>query len=319
MISAATGAHWIVGRLMERIDGVWGRRLGKALPVLFISLLLLGGVWRLSYWATMLGTNTREVQDIDVAIGEWLAANTHPDSLIAVDDIGAIAYISGRRIVDMNGLVSPEVWPATRAAEGLPRSQILTRILSRAQPDSMAAFPLWRWDIAMNAAVSRPTHHVQTDTHTIIFQQDAFVYETTWPYVSEADPEYIVEATFGEGIGLIGYDLAAADPLELILYWESLTAVLNSYDVFIHLLDEDGEIIAQADRKPLDGLAATNVWQPGDIIRDPLSIPLPTDTPSGSYELRVGVYSRDSGERLSVEGGESTNNALILEPVVIPE
>ena len=78
-----------------------------------------GGARRLSDWAQMLGNNTREIEEIDVALGHWLAANTPPDSLIALDDIGAITYISGRRILDMNGLVSPEVWPALAVEEGL--------------------------------------------------------------------------------------------------------------------------------------------------------------------------------------------------------
>ena len=56
----------------------------------------MGGAQRLSYWADMLGTNTKEIEEIDVALGHWLAENTPQDALIAVDDIGAIAYISGR-------------------------------------------------------------------------------------------------------------------------------------------------------------------------------------------------------------------------------
>lgn len=318
MVAAAVGACWIVGRVTERANGIWSDRLGKAVPALFILLLLLGGSWRISYWATMLGNNTREVQDIDVALGMWLAENTPPDSVIAVDDIGAIAYISGRRIVDMNGLVSPEVWPATRAVEGLPRSQILTRILSQEQPEYMAAFPLWRWDMVTNTAVAQPLYQVRTDTQTIIFQQDAFVYETTWPYLAEADPQHDVRAKFGEGIELLGYDIEVGNPMQLVFYWQSETAVPDSYDVFVHLLDEQGEIVAQVDRKPVDGLVATDIWQPGDIIRDPVSLPLPADLPAGSYEMQLGVYLRESGERIPVDDLGASGNALLLEPVIIP-
>ena len=318
MVAAATGAHWVVCKITARRQEPWRRRLRLALPILLIGLLLLGGVNRLPYWAEMLGNNTREVQDIDVALGEWLAEQTRAESLIAVDDIGAIAFLSGRRIVDMNGLVSPEVWPATRAAEGLPRSQILTRILSESQPEYMAAFPLWRWDMVTNRAVARPIKHVQTETHTIIFQQDAYVYEMVWPYVAEANPQNYVGATFGEGISLMGYDLVVTNPSEMVLYWESQATVSESYDVFIHLIDEEGEIVAQADRKPVDGLAATDAWQPGDIVRDPVTIPLSDNLPAGEYELRIGVYLKENGQRLTVTGGEASDNALRLETVVIP-
>ena len=43
--------------------------------------------------------------------GEWLAANTPPDALVATPDIGAVAYYSDRRVLDLGGLVSPRIVP----------------------------------------------------------------------------------------------------------------------------------------------------------------------------------------------------------------
>jgi arabinofuranosyltransferase len=43
--------------------------------------------------------------------GEWLAANTPVDALVATPDIGAIAYYSDRRVLDLGGLVSPGIEP----------------------------------------------------------------------------------------------------------------------------------------------------------------------------------------------------------------
>lgn len=315
MVAAAVGATWLVGRFETRQWTVVGRRLTRLpspLAALLVALVALGSLWQLNTWAMMLGTNTQEILDIDVALGEWLAANTPPDALVAVDDIGAIAFISQRRIVDMNGLVSPEVWPAVRAPEGLARSQLLTRILSQSRPAYMAAFPLWRWDIVTNAPVAEPLYRVETATHTIIFQPEAAVYAMTWPYLEEATPQNRVDATFGEAIGLLGYDLAVDESLDLTLYWQSETAVDQSYDVFVHVVDAAGDIVAQADRPPVGGLAATDVWQPGDLVRDPLTIALPADLPPGRYEIRVGLYQRESGARLPVRGAAATADALPL-------
>ena len=266
----------------------------------------------------MLGTNIKEIQEIDIALGRWIAENTPQEALIAVDDIGAISYISERQIVDMNGLVSPEVWPALQADEGLPRDQVLTRILSEVDPDFMAAFPLWRWNIASNPAVAQPVHHVQTGSHTIIFQQDAYVYETTWPYLNTADPQTSQTAHFGDGLKLAGYDLHVEDPLETVLYWQSAALVDEDYDVFVHLRDKAGNIAAQSDRQPLAGLAPTSLWQKGDIIRDPILLPLPADLAAGEYDLLLGVYLRETGERLSLSGAPALDNALLLESLTIP-
>ena len=76
----------------------------------------------------------------------------------------------------------------------------------------MAAFPLCVGLLPRNSAVSQPIHHVHTDTHTIIFQQDAMVYRSTWPYINEWKPEQAPPATFGEGIQLLGYELLPERP-----------------------------------------------------------------------------------------------------------
>ncbi len=44
-----------------------------------------------------------------VGMGEWLAEHSAPDALVATPDIGAIGFTSGRRILDLGGLVTPEI------------------------------------------------------------------------------------------------------------------------------------------------------------------------------------------------------------------
>jgi len=41
--------------------------------------------------------------------GEWFAANTRPDAVIAAPDIGALGYLGRRRVVDLAGLVTPQM------------------------------------------------------------------------------------------------------------------------------------------------------------------------------------------------------------------
>ena len=56
----------------------------------------------------------RDVEVIDsemVAVARWLAENSEPDDLVAAHDIGAIGYYAERPILDLAGLISPEVIP----------------------------------------------------------------------------------------------------------------------------------------------------------------------------------------------------------------
>ncbi|WP_420628345.1 hypothetical protein [Candidatus Leptofilum sp.] len=54
-----------------------------------------------------------------VAVAGWLADNTPPDALIASHDIGAIGYFAERPLLDLAGLISPEVIPLLESEEAL--------------------------------------------------------------------------------------------------------------------------------------------------------------------------------------------------------
>ena len=51
---------------------------------------------------------TRHISIRQVAAAKWLKANTPEDAIIATHDVGAIAYYSERKILDVAGLISPE-------------------------------------------------------------------------------------------------------------------------------------------------------------------------------------------------------------------
>lgn len=308
IIVAAVGWYW----LLER----WPQRKAVLAPVLAL-LLIVAGLWHLPYWARMLGHNTNEILQVDVAMGHWLADNTPADALIAVDDIGAIVFISQRRVLDLNGLVSPEMWPVIRGEpRGRPRNEAKARLLSQLQPDYLAVFPLWHWEIATNGQVVEPLAQFLTGTNTGIGEQEAIVYRAHWPYLSEAKPAFALEALFGDAIRLLGYDLSlpanGAEPLVLTLYWHSLAAVELGYDVFIHVLDRDGQIVAQSDSEPVMALAPTHRWQPGDVVRDRHSFFLPPEAAPGTYHVQAGMFERNTGARLTAVATNVTDNAVYL-------
>lgn len=313
MIAAALGAAWLA-------QSRWGRSLiiSPAARATFLLLLIcLGGAWRLPYWAGMLGHNSNEILEIDVALGHWLAENTPPDAFIAVDDIGAITFLSQRRILDLNGLVSPEMWPIIRGeAEGRPRNEAAARLLSTLEPDYLVIFPLWHWEIATNPIIATPIHRVSVDTHSIIFGQEAFVYQMIWPYRLAAAPQVEMPAYLGSQIKLLGYDFTPPQTtdnlLAITLYWQSISLATEGYDVFIHILDENNQIVTQVDSEPVATLAPTHRWQPGDIIWDPYTLLLPSDLPNGTYRITMGMFLRDSGERLPITHPLANHNALQL-------
>jgi hypothetical protein len=131
-----------------------------------------------------------------------------------------------------------------------------------------------------------------------------------------------LEASLGDSVLLRGYDLtvpqASGGDLEVTLYWQARGRVPGSYKVFVHLVDEAGRTVAQADAVPADGLAPTESWQPGEIISDKHLLGAPGP---GRYRLLVGLYDPGTGERLpalDATGRPIPENAVPLGDVEAP-
>lgn len=86
--------------------------------------------------------------------------------------------------------------------------------------------------------------------------------------------------------------------LRLELEWESLVASDESFHVFVHLVDESGQRIAQRDGQPVLWMRPTSSWVPGETIVDRYAFLLGDDLAPGSYTLRVGLYRPKDGVRL---------------------
>jgi len=94
------------------------------------------------------------------------------------------------------------------------------------------------------------------------------------------------------------------DILQLSLHWQADQTPQGNYTVFVQLLDASGQVVAQRDRWPGDGLFPTAAMQAGQTIVDNLAIPL--DLPPGRYRLIAGLYQGDveGYPRLSGPGGD---------------
>ncbi|MEM7344647.1 MAG: phospholipid carrier-dependent glycosyltransferase [Chloroflexota bacterium] len=111
-----------------------------------------------------------------------------------------------------------------------------------------------------------------------------------WPTYQ---PQQSATVIFGETISLIGYDLSTESEPTLTLYWQALASGKEDYTLFIHLLDSNGEVVAQADRPPTNNFYPTSWWSSGDIIADTHPLPVTDDT----VALRFGLYAT---ERLKI-------------------
>jgi hypothetical protein len=115
-------------------------------------------------------------------------------------------------------------------------------------------------------------------------------------------------------VTLLGYDIdLEPETIHLTLYWHSEALLPADYTTFVHVRDSTGQatgqpgtIVAQMDRPPLDGTYPTSLWEPDEVIRDFVQIPVPTEVPPGQYEIVVGLYDFETGRRLYLLDDQGT-------------
>jgi hypothetical protein len=85
----------------------------RSLPVIVqaVVLLFFATQFCIGSWTKgqQYAEDCRYIADRQVRAARWIREHLPETALVATHDIGAIAYYSGRRIVDMVGLVSPEM------------------------------------------------------------------------------------------------------------------------------------------------------------------------------------------------------------------
>ena len=121
--------------------------------------------------------------------------------------------------------------------------------------------------------------------------------------------ETAVSQTFSQNdtplITLMGLTQSPISNLQLpiSLLWRAEAEMSTSYRVFIHLVNADGQILAQADGEPASWSRPTTGWVPGEYILDEHGLTLPPTLPPNA-SLRIGLYNPATGQRLPTEDGE---------------
>ncbi len=104
-------------------------------------------------------------------------------------------------------------------------------------------------------------------------------------------PSTVPLAQLEHGLQLLAHRLSPTPQgLTLELDWTTTAPVPVAYQVFAHLLDAQGHMIAQADAPPRRGYWPTDHWRPGEVVHSEHVFVLPDDLPAATYTLQVGMY-----------------------------
>ena len=131
----------------------------------------------------------------------------------------------------------------------------------------------------------------------------AYVLGPVWLDAPAAESAAQPLATFGDGITLHRADLSGDT---LLLGWRTAAPIATDASIFVHVLDSNGNLLAQADGVPFNGLYPLSNWLPGQFIEDTRQLTLPAETTT----LAIGIYDPATAQRLPATdtGGKQLPN-----------
>jgi hypothetical protein len=119
-------------------------------------------------------------------------------------------------------------------------------------------------------------------------------------------PQYADAAAFAEPVRVVGHNvdkrrISIDTPLRFGLYLQAAGPIRGDYQIFTHLVDAQGNLVAQADHIAGADSFPTSLWKPGDVLYNRFEITVPRGTPPGEYQVLIGLY--DQRGRLKLADG----------------
>ena len=144
----------------------WGRARGLAAAA-YLALALL----TLPAGATRYGWAVQNINAMQVHLGHWVAAHVPPRAQVAVNDVGAIAFISRREVIDLMGLVTPDIIPYRRLGE-----DGVIRYVGERCPDYVIVFPAWFPRLTARHDLLEPVYRVRLEHNVVAGADEMVVY-----------------------------------------------------------------------------------------------------------------------------------------------
>lgn len=137
---------------------------------------------------------------------------------------------------------------------------------------------------------------------------------------------YKIAVNFSNKIQLLGYNISTLNKegrmFYIEYYWQSLQKMNKNYTIFVHFTSNNGtKMMFQQDHLPAYGMHQTSKWKPGEIIKEEYFVSVPQDVPSGTYDIRIGLWYPPTEERLPTDSeySDGTDGLIIGIITVITE
>lgn len=173
------GLEPVFGWVNRRFSGSAWRRRWLAILVLLLLAPVIGSV---GTGVAFYSQNVVNVYDSDVKIARWLAERLPPPAVVAVNDVGAIKYVLPNRVIDMAGIIHPQMPVYIREAQeqGLDGHQGVLRFLDEMRPDYLVVFPKWYPGLDRSGSEFQRLYQLEVANNITMGDDEIVVYSTPW-------------------------------------------------------------------------------------------------------------------------------------------
>ncbi|MGH7387927.1 MAG: hypothetical protein ACREM3_00495 [Candidatus Rokuibacteriota bacterium] len=116
----------------------------------------------------------QNINAMQVHLGHWVDEHLPKRARLALNDIGAIAYVSRRQVIDLMGLVTPEIIPYRREGEAG-----VIRYVAETCPDYLIVFPAWFPELTARRWLVEPVYRVRLERNEVAGGPEMIVYRLT--------------------------------------------------------------------------------------------------------------------------------------------
>jgi hypothetical protein len=183
-------------------------------------------------------------------------------------------------------------------------------------------YPTSRWaagEVVRTQVLARVPGQAGSGQHTwritLLDASGAPLGQTTLGQLQITAPERVFSAPplsrwlnvkLGDWVMLAGADvpdhIQTGQSISVTLAWQALKETSQDYKTFVHLLNADGQLVAQSDAVPAGWTRPTSGWQSSEFVSDTHTLDLKRNLPPGEYRLIAGMYD-SNGQRLLLESG----------------
>jgi hypothetical protein len=150
-----------------------------------IALVMIMSVFNAILFASVLGWNVENINDQQGKIADWLNKNLPDERAFGMNDIGIITFKSKKYVVDMAGLVTPEIFKFQKMSfeEG---SKELFMLLQSKGVNYLIIYPDWYEYIMANYSNAfTQVHSEKLVRNTICGGVEMFVYKINWDKIQK--------------------------------------------------------------------------------------------------------------------------------------